>query len=101
MAKTNPFTHNPQEQHAVAKVAASFVRTQTRPDAVTSSAVSEVFTTSEAAAYTKMAVPTLERFRLTGEGPMFAKLGGSVRYRRCDLDAWITSRLVRSTSETP
>ena len=63
-------------------------------------AESGIFTTSEAAAYTKMAVPTLERFRLTGEGPIFAKLGGSVRYRRCDLDKWIESRLVRSTSET-
>lgn len=62
---------------------------------------SELFTTPEAAAYTKMAVPTLERFRLTGEGPVFAKLGGSVRYRRCDLDSWIESRLVRSTSQTP
>lgn len=61
---------------------------------------SEIFTTSEAATYTKMAVPTLERFRLTGKGPLFAKLGGSVRYRRCDLDAWIVSRLVRSTSAT-
>ena len=46
-------------------------------------------------------VQTLERFRLTGKGPMFAKLGGSVRYRRCDLDAWIESRLVRSTSQNP
>jgi predicted DNA-binding transcriptional regulator AlpA len=61
----------------------------------------ELFTTPEAAAYTKIAVPTLERYRLTGEGPMFAKLGGCVRYRRCDLDAWIESRLVRSTSQTP
>lgn len=59
----------------------------------------DILTTSEASAYTKMAVPTLERFRLTGEGPVFAKLGGSVRYRRCDLDKWIESRLVRSTSE--
>jgi predicted DNA-binding transcriptional regulator AlpA len=62
---------------------------------------SELFTTPEAAAYAKLAVPTLERFRLTGDGPMFAKLGGSVRYRRCDLDAWIESRLVRSTSQNP
>ncbi len=61
----------------------------------------EMFTTPEAAAYTKIAVPTLERYRLTGEGPMFAKLGGCVRYRRCDLDTWIESRLVRSTSQTP
>jgi len=36
---------------------------------------------------------------VTGEGPRYSKLGGSVRYRRCDLDAWLESRLVSSTSE--
>jgi predicted DNA-binding transcriptional regulator AlpA len=101
MTRASSATHNSRIQRAAAKVAASFVSTHTRSDAVAGSAVSEMFTTPEAAAYTKMAVPTLERFRLTGEGPMFAKLGGSVRYRRCDLDAWIESRLVRSTSQTP
>ena len=99
MTTENPVTHN--SRNAARKVAASLVNTRTRPDAVAGSAASEMFTTPEAAAYTKMAVPTLERFRLTGEGPVFAKLGGSVRDRRCDLDAWIESRLVRSTSQTP
>jgi predicted DNA-binding transcriptional regulator AlpA len=61
----------------------------------------EIFTTDEAAHYTRMAIPTLHRFRLTGEGPVFAKLGGCVRYRRRDLDAWINSRLCRSTSDYP
>jgi predicted DNA-binding transcriptional regulator AlpA len=61
----------------------------------------ELFTTDEAAHYTRMAIPTLHRFRLTGEGPVFAKLGGCVRYRRRDLDAWINSRLCRSTSDYP
>jgi predicted DNA-binding transcriptional regulator AlpA len=101
MTKASSVAHNSRIQHAAGKVAASFVKTQTRREAGAGGATSEMFTTPEAAAYTKMAVPTLERFRLTGEGPVFAKLGGSVRYRRCDLDAWIESRLVRSTSETP
>jgi predicted DNA-binding transcriptional regulator AlpA len=101
MTTENPVTHNSRIQRAAARFAASFVSTQTRPEAGAVGTASEMFTTPEAAAYTKMAVPTLERFRLTGEGPMFAKLGGSVRYRRCDLDAWIESRLVRSTSQTP
>ena len=57
-----------------------------------------VLNTKEAAAYTGLGKPTLERFRLTGEGPRYAKLGGAVRYRRCDLDAWLESRLVISTS---
>lgn len=58
----------------------------------------DVLNTIEAARYVRLAKPTLERFRLTGEGPPFAKLGGAVRYRRTDLDEWIASRLVASTS---
>lgn len=58
----------------------------------------DILNTREAAAYTRLGKPTLERFRLTGEGPRFAKLGSAVRYRRSDLDAWLESRLVTSTS---
>lgn len=58
----------------------------------------EVLTTVEAARYVRLGKPTLERFRLTGEGPRYAKLGGAVRYRRADLDQWLESRLVASTS---
>ena len=63
----------------------------------------DILDTPGAAEYTTLSCPTLERLRLTGNGPAFAKLTpgprGSVRYRRADLDAWIASRLVRSTSE--
>jgi excisionase family DNA binding protein len=59
----------------------------------------DIFTTSEAADYVRLKKPTLERFRLTGEGPGFCKLGGAVRYRRPDLDAWLETRVIRSTSE--
>lgn len=66
--------------------------------------MSDVLNTPDAAAYLQLSVPTLERFRLAGGGPLFAKLTpgprGPVRYRRADLDAWIASRLVRSTSQT-
>lgn len=60
----------------------------------------EVMNTAEAAKYVRLGKPTLDRFRLTGEGPPYAKLGGAVRYRRCDLDEWLASRIVRSTSDT-
>jgi predicted DNA-binding transcriptional regulator AlpA len=53
----------------------------------------------EVANYVGLATTNLERMRLTGEGPVFAKLGRSVRYRRADVDNWISSRIVRSTSE--
>lgn len=58
-----------------------------------------ILTTVEAADYVRLKKPTLERFRLTGEGPKFLKLGGAVRYRRPDLDAWLDARAIRSTSE--
>lgn len=56
--------------------------------------------TPEAADLVCLSVPTLERLRLRGDGPRFVKAGKSVIYRRADLDAWLASRLVRSTSET-
>ena len=61
-----------------------------------------LMTVSEAAQYCRLSKPTLDRYRVSGEGPRFAKFGqgkGAVRYRREDLDAWIAGRLVRSTSE--
>ncbi|MBC2652364.1 helix-turn-helix transcriptional regulator [Novosphingobium aerophilum] len=61
---------------------------------------SDVLTTVEAARYVRLGKPTLDRFRVTGEGPAYAKLGGAVRYRRADLDTWLESRLVASTSAT-
>lgn len=59
----------------------------------------DIYTTREAAAFCRLGKPTLERFRITGEGPAYLKLGGSVRYRRADLEAWLVARLTRSTSE--
>jgi len=54
----------------------------------------------EAADYIGHSVRALQNWRVRGGGPRFAKISGrSIRYRRCDLDAWIESKLVRSTSE--
>jgi len=59
----------------------------------------DILITREAAAYCRLGKPTLERFRISGNGPPFLKIGGAVRYRRGDLDAWLATRLIRSTSE--
>lgn len=59
----------------------------------------DVLKTPKAAEYLGLSKPTLERYRLRGDGPKFAKLGSAVRYRKVDLDEWLESRLVRSTSE--
>lgn len=60
---------------------------------------SDILNTREAAAYCRLGKPTLERFRVTGGGPRYCKIGSAVRYRRADLDSWLESRLIRSTSE--
>ena len=38
----------------------------------------EVLNTPEAARYVRLSKPTLERFRISGDGPKFLKLGGAV-----------------------
>ena len=42
---------------------------------------------------------TLERWRWTGEGPQFVKLGGRVVYSVEDLAAWVARGTVTSTSD--
>ena len=44
---------------------------------------------------------TLERFRVAGTGPKFVKMGKCIRYRPSDLEAWLATRTVASTSEQP
>lgn len=42
---------------------------------------------------------TLERWRVTGDGPVFYKVGHHVRYKREDLDAYIEAGRRVSTSK--
>lgn len=58
-----------------------------------------VMTTKEAANYVRLSKPTMERFRLSGEGPKYCKIGAAVRYQQDNLDTWLNSRLTSSTSE--
>jgi predicted DNA-binding transcriptional regulator AlpA len=54
--------------------------------------------TRAAAEILGLAEQTLRKLRMTGNGPPFVKLGRAVRYRQADLDAWLSSHLVNSTS---
>lgn len=58
-----------------------------------------VFNTAGAAEHTGLAVPTLEKLRCNGGGPVYLKLGRAVRYRASDLDEWLAKRAISSTSE--
>ena len=56
-------------------------------------------TTREAASVLRMSVRTLDRYRVTGEGPPFMKLGGRIRYLRSDIDRWAQAKKRLSTSD--
>jgi hypothetical protein len=52
---------------------------------------------AELAAYWRISPRTLERWRCTGNGPRFLKLGSRVVYRIADVEAFEATRLYRRT----
>jgi hypothetical protein len=46
-----------------------------------------------------LSIRTLQRHRLTGDGPPYIKIGAAVRYHRDDLDQYIATQRRLSTSE--
>jgi excisionase family DNA binding protein len=58
------------------------------------------YTPEEAAEYLRSSPSTLAKLRLYGGGPVFTRIGRVIRYRRSDLDRWMSEKLVRSTSDT-
>jgi hypothetical protein len=59
----------------------------------------QFLSTEEAAGYLGVSMSLLEKLRVRGDGPTYAKLGARVIYMREDLDAFVRGRRVRSTSE--
>jgi predicted DNA-binding transcriptional regulator AlpA len=60
---------------------------------------SPVLRTEPAAEYSGSTKSTFEKYRLTGEGPVYIKIGRVVVYYREDLDTWLASKRRMSTSE--
>ena len=56
--------------------------------------------TKEAAAYLGLSHKTLEKLRVTGEGPPYSKAGRRVIYDRRDLERWVSKRKRRFTGES-
>ena len=50
------------------------------------------FTTSEAAALLTLSPRTLDRYRDTGKGPPYFRMGAAIRYARSDLMEWAWAR---------
>lgn len=55
--------------------------------------------TEGASRHIGLAVSTLEKLRVAGNGPPFVKLGRAVRYRLSDLETYLAERVVESTSQ--
>ena len=55
--------------------------------------------TREAAAWLGLSPRTLDRYRVSGEGPAFHRFGTRVRYLVADLDDWAAARRRLSTSD--
>lgn len=63
-------------------------KTQTR-DAVT---LDELMTANEVADVLGLSTGTLANWRSLGIGPTYLKLGGRVRYRASNVNAWVSSQ---------
>lgn len=55
--------------------------------------------TEDAALIINCKPSTLRKWRVTGEGPEFFRVGKVVRYRRGDLRQWMETRRAKSTSQ--
>ena len=53
----------------------------------------------EAADYLGLSTRTLDRYRVSGDGPPFHRFRNRVRYLRADLDAWAATRRRASTAD--
>jgi hypothetical protein len=60
--------------------------------------VAEYLNTNQAATYLNLSPEYLEiaRHKADGSGPDYTKLPRAVRYRRADLDAWMTKQRVKA-----
>jgi hypothetical protein len=58
-------------------------------------------TVLEAARFLRVAVSTLGRWRIEGNGPRFSKFGRRVMYEYDDLVGWARKQARSSTSEAP
>lgn len=54
-----------------------------------------------AASITGISVSSLQKMRVRGDGPIYAKLGNRVRYRLSDLETYIAERIVANTASLP
>ena len=61
----------------------------------------EYYRAHDAAAYLRTSPLTLAKRRLYGTGPRFCRIGRAIRYRKSDLDEFMTTSAAHSTFAKP
>lgn len=61
--------------------------------------MTELLTVAQASEVIGLSVSTLNKFRITGDGPSYYKVGRYCRYDRQEVEAWMRSRRFASTSD--
>jgi predicted site-specific integrase-resolvase len=69
--------------------------------AKTDKTVDRLLTTAETADILRIPTNTLEKWRVSGSGPRFTKVGFRVRYHPSDIAAYLAEQTRTSTSEAP
>jgi hypothetical protein len=59
----------------------------------------ELFDTEHVAKEWGFSEVTLRKWRITGDGPRFVRLGRAIRYRKADLEAFLARRAFSTTTE--
>lgn len=59
----------------------------------------ELWKSPEAAERLKLSDSTLRKWRVSGQGPRFIKIGGRVLYDPADVQSWMDQRRRNSTSQ--
>lgn len=54
----------------------------------------KLMTSKEVAAYLRVSEGMLYDYRAMGVGPNYIKIGKVVRYRQCDVDAWLAKQRI-------
>ncbi len=59
----------------------------------------QLYNEKETAKLLSLSVKTLQRYRYTGGGPTYIKLGKSVRYKESDIHMYVSARTRNITTE--
>lgn len=59
----------------------------------------QLYNEKETAKLLSLSVKTLQRYRYTGGGPIYVKLGKSVRYKESDIAKYVSVRTRNITNE--